>query len=185
MNNKQMLIFFRIYDTLVPALRYLIGIGGERYKKLPAQMAFMAIESAFGGMLSAPKAVVPTDMIGETVDYAEWTTGQRIEGMSFSILTFGGKFSGAISRGLGVFLLSVIGYRTSNEAAKVPQTESVLKRLFAMTTIVPALLGLFSLIPILFYDLVGEKRERMYRELAVMRELRMTGAAEQDFIENL
>ena len=108
-------------------------------------------------------------MIGETVDYSEWTTGQRTEGMSFSILTFSHKFASAFSRGFGVFLLSLIGYQTSNETAKMPQTEAVKQRLFAMTTIVPALLGLFSLIPIMFYDLVGEKRETMYRELGEMR----------------
>ena len=41
--------------------------------------------------------------------------------------------------------------------------------IFIMVTIVPALLGLFSYIPLFFYDLVGEKKEKMYEELSKMR----------------
>ena len=39
-----------------------------------------------------------------------------------------------------------------------------------MATIIPTVTGLLGIIPILFYDLSGEKRERMYAELLARRE---------------
>ena len=39
-----------------------------------------------------------------------------------------------------------------------------------MCTVVPTLTGLIGLIPKFFYDLSGEKRERMYRELHERRQ---------------
>ena len=39
-----------------------------------------------------------------------------------------------------------------------------------MCTLLPTVTGIFGLIPKFFYDLSGEKKERMYRELAERRQ---------------
>jgi len=39
-----------------------------------------------------------------------------------------------------------------------------------MNSIVPTLLGIFSVIPMFFYDLVGDKHKRILEELALRRE---------------
>ena len=49
-----------------------------------------------------------------------------------------------------------------------------------MCTIVPAITGLLGIIPILFYDLVGKKRERMYADLLKRREDASRKAASGD-----
>ena len=48
-------------------------------------------------------------MIGDTVDYMEWKTGKRNEGVSFSVLTFVGKLTGSLSTSVGTALLPLIG----------------------------------------------------------------------------
>lgn len=48
--------------------------------------------------------VIPTEMIGDTVDYMEWKTGKRNEGVSFSVLTFVGKLTGSLSTSVGTAL---------------------------------------------------------------------------------
>ena len=56
-----------------------------------------------------------------------------------------------------------------------------------MATIIPTLTGLLGIIPILFYDLSGEKRERMYAELLARREeaAKLAMSGEKEAIERL
>ena len=127
----------------------------------------MMLRSTLSSFFSGVNSVVPTEMIADSVDYMEWTTGQRSEGMSFSVLTLIGKFNGAVSRSLGALLISFIGYKTSHTDAIIPQTDAVKFRIFAMNTIVPT--AVFSIIPC-FYDLVGDKQKKMLADLAERRE---------------
>ena len=60
-----------------------------------------------------------------------------------------------------------VGWKIYNEKE---QTDKVKFYLFAMFTIIPAVTGSLGIIPMLFYDLNNEKRERMYAELLVRRE---------------
>jgi len=167
-NNKQIIIGNKIFNDALNILMFIFSI--KRYTDLRFMIPIMMLKSTITSFLSGVNAVVPTEMIADTVDYMEWTTGQRSEGMSFSVLTLIGKFNGAVARSLGALLISVIGYKTSQTNAIIPQTDAVKFRIFAMNTIVPTLLGLFSIIPIFFYDLIGDKQKRMLRELAERRE---------------
>ena len=67
------------------------------------------VQGALNALFNGVRMVIPTEMIGETVDYMEWKTGKRSEGMSFSILTFISKFTGAMSKSMGTWLLKAIG----------------------------------------------------------------------------
>ncbi len=167
-NNKQIVIANKFFNDLLGILVFFLSI--KKYSNISFMLPLITIQYTFNALFAGLNAVVPTEMVADTVDYMEWTTGQRSEGMSFSVLTLIGKLNGAISRSLGALMLSVIGYRTSHTNAIIPQTEAVKFRIFAMHKIVPILLGMFSIIPIFFYDLVGEKQQRMLRELAERRE---------------
>lgn len=117
-------------------------------------------------------SVIPTEMIGDTVDYMEWKTGERNEGVSFSVLTFVGKLTGSVSTSLGTALLPVIGLSfTTNEqgmqtAIKGDNTDLYIWALF---TIVPYVLGLLTLIPYAFYNLTGKRLAVIRAEMAERR----------------
>ena len=117
--------------------------------------------------------VIPTEMIGDTVDYMEWKTGERNEGVSFSVLTFVAKMTSTLSASIGTALLPVIGLSfTKNElgeqiAIKGEKTDFYIWMLF---TLVPHILGLFSAIPYLFYDLTGEKLQKIRNDMSQRRE---------------
>ncbi len=165
MNNKQIIICGKLVPALSGVMKFLLCIGSRRYTKIGFMIPVMMLDGVINGIFSAANSVIPMEMIGETVDYAEWTTDQRTEGTSFASATFVGKFNGSMSRALGTFLIPLVGYQTSNDTSFVAQTEATKRKIFAMNSIVPALLGTIGIIPMLFYDLVGEKRERMLREL--------------------
>lgn len=169
LNNKQIIIFSKLSLAATGVLKFLVSIGSGRYKKIGFMIPVMMLEGVVNNIFNGVNGVVPMEMIGETVDYAEWTTGQRTEGTSFAAATFVSKFNGAMSRAIGTFCIPLIGYKTSNQTTFGQQTARTKRNVFAMNTIVPAILGLAGIIPMLRYDLVGEKREKMFRELEVMR----------------
>ncbi len=171
LNNKQIIYFINLYGKALSIATFFICLGNTQNLRfmIPALM----VKNTLGAITGGIGSVVPTEMIGDTVDYMEWTTGKRSEGMSFSVLTFVGKFTGSASRSLGTALLPLIGYRVVNGKAVMaggPFGIGTKNWIWAFYTIIPDLLGLLSLVPYFFYDLVGEKHARMMRELADRRE---------------
>lgn len=75
-------------------------------------------------------------------------------------------------------LIPVIGLQQVNQDMVLPEGGELNTRflLWAIVTIIPAVLNLLSLIPFIFYDLEGEKLDTIHRELAQRRE-NLTGAA--------
>ena len=65
-------------------------------------------------------------------------------------------------------ILASIGYKEGAGFGK--QTEKTEYYLFMMCTFLPTVTGILGLIPKFFYDLSGEKKERMYRELTERRQ---------------
>ena len=98
----------------------------------------------------------------------EWKNGYRTEGMTGVAKDLARKLVGTVGASIKAFLLSKIGYVEGagygNQSAR---TEYML---FAMCTLLPTVTSVFGLIPKFFYDLSGEKRERMYRELMERRQ---------------
>ena len=167
-NNKQIVIGSKLLNDSLNILMFFLAI--KRYSDIGFMIPLLMIKSTLTAVFSGVNSVIPTEMIADTVDYMEWSTGQRSEGMSFSVLTLIGKLNGAVARSVGSLLISTIGYQTSQTHAVIPQTEAVKFRIFAMHTIIPTLLGIFSIIPMFFYDLVGDKHKRILEELAMRRE---------------
>lgn len=112
---------------------------------------------------------VPTELLAETTDYAEWKTGIRNEGIAFSLRNSTYKINGTIVQGIVAFALGAIGYVTANGDARAVQTEEVKLGIWTVFSLTPAVMSLLSAIPLFFYDLVGEKRARMFRELEARR----------------
>lgn len=91
-------------------------------------------------------------MVADCVEYGEWRSGNRSEGMVFSLNIFKTKLSGAIGGAIGGFMLSWAGYIPHQVQAV--ETAMWIGLLF---TLIPGLLTLVSLIPLARYE-ITEKR---------------------------
>lgn len=151
-------------------LTFLIGL--RWYSSIAVMVPVLMIENALFGLIAAPLSILQNEMLADATDYSEWTTGKRSEGISFSLRITTVKIGGTIVQSLGSALLSLIGYATAPDNARVPQSTAVQLRIWTIFSLVPGIIYLLSAIPFFFYDLVGEKRERMHRELAQRRESR-------------
>ena len=150
--------------------------GGLYQRILPMGFA-MALWEIIWTLFFGLKSVIGTEMYNEAMDYCEWKNGYRTEAMASVTKDIAAKVSNSTSTVVTTALKSVIGYNTSAFRTGVEQTDKVKFFLFAMFTIIPAVTGSLGIIPMLFYDLNNDKKERMYAELLARRNI-MAAAVE-------
>jgi len=156
-------------DMLGLAVFALGSIGGLYKQVIPMSILLGLKNIGYMGTLSLTK-IIPREIILDAVEYAEWNTGFRSEGTILATKSMIGKIVRNVINSMTTFIMDQTGYSIS--AGYGQQSERAKYALFAMGFGIPAASGFLSLAPKLFYDLTGEKRERMYRELAEMRKVR-------------
>ncbi len=160
-----------IGDWLMGVVFFFGSIGGKGpngwYRKVGAMIPLiMAQETLFMTMWGVRK-VIPVEITNEAMDYFEWANGYRTEGMTSTALGLARKLVGTVSGSFRPAMMKMFGYDLKKGFGQ--QSDSTKYALFAMSTILPVVTGSFNVIPKLFYDLTGEKRERMYAELLARR----------------
>ena len=136
----------------------------------------------FCGLQHGNTNVTPNIMIADCVDEIEWKTGKRQEGLAYAGFGLFAKVASAFTKALGPWLLYTwSGYLVSTDAnvAYAAQSDSTLNKFLMIYTIIPAAFVILQGLPILFYDMVGDKKERIVKELMIRR----AAAAERDYDE--
>ncbi len=100
-------------------------------------------------------------MIGDTVEYGQWKTGVRADGLCSSGTSFMLKLRGAIAPTLLLAMLAANGYV---EGAAV-QTAGALSTMNIVMNLVPAILGALSFVLFLFYKLDARLHAQIIRDL--------------------
>ena len=125
----------------------------------------------FTGLSAIPlefKNLIQKEMEAETVDYVEYKTGTRVEGVMLSIMSFTGKLENTFSASIGLRVLSKTGY-IKHEEGSVAQNDMTRWALFIMTTLIPVVGYLLMLVPMHFYKITGKKHREMMAELTERR----------------
>lgn len=147
---------------------FAVGAVNKNYKKLGAMIpAFMARETIWMGVYGISK-VIPEEMRNECIDYGEWKTGYRTEGITAVAKGLATKLVSSFGAALKTFILKLIGYKEG--AGYGNQSEHTEFMLFAMCTVIPVVTSIFGLIPKIFYPIDAKTRERMYTELNERRQ---------------
>ncbi|MBQ7117284.1 MAG: MFS transporter [Clostridia bacterium] len=170
--SRQIVVRVAFMNAGVNALVFLLG--SKHYTEMGVIVPLLMLQGMSNAFNASIGAVIPTKMISETVDYMEYETGKRNEGMAFSVLTFMGKLTGTLSTALGTALIPLVGL-VRDEATQmmvVSETSPINTNfwLWALITVIPTTLGLLSLIPYKFYDLEGEKLRNIQIEVQRRRE---------------
>lgn len=139
----------------------------------------------FVGLQHGNTNLTPNVMIADCVDEIEWKTGKRQEGLCYAGYGFFAKVAAALTKSFGPWLLfQWSGYMQSTDmnVAYATQSSDTLNKLLVIYTLIPAIFVIGQMIPILFYDLTGEKKERITRELQERRE-RVAAKTNADKVE--
>ena len=115
--------------------------------------------------------VITYAMVADSVDYLEWKTGRRSEGICFASQTFISKLTAGISTLITSFVLKAVAFREPEEVldvatglikdVPVEQTETVLSGMFFMVTIIPMISLALCAIPMIFNDFSGNKKKKI------------------------
>ncbi len=142
---------------------FAIGSINKNYKKLSVMIPAFMLRETLWMFVYGIKKVIPEEMRNESIDYGEWMTGYRTEGMTGVAKGLATKLVNTVGSSIKAIILSKVGYKQG--AGFGGQSESTEYALFWMCTLLPVITGSLSIIPKLFYDLTGEKRDKMYAEL--------------------
>ena len=169
-STKKTFILFCFYGASSLAILFLVskGIGFNNGLIIP-----FLILNFFCGLQHGNTNVTPNIMIADCVDEIEYKTGKRQEGLAYAGYGLFSKIASAFTKALGPWLLYTwSGYLASTNAnvAYAEQSDATLNKILMIYTIIPAVFVVLQAVPIFFYDMVGEKKENITKELMKRRE---------------
>lgn len=113
--------------------------------------------SYFGnGMIT----VLNVKFIADAVEYGEWKTGFRSEGVTYSAYTFFRKLSQAMAGMIPGFVLAMVGY-----VPNVQQTAQALFGIRGLVFLYPVLMAIFTIVLMSFYPLTNQMYDKIMTEL--------------------
>ena len=145
-----------------------IKVGGKNgYESLAVMIPAFMLRETIWMFFWGIRKVIPEEMRNEAIDYGEWKNGFRSEGMTGVAKGLITKMVNSVKGVIQPLLFKAFGYDPNkNQGAQTPEARYAL---FFMCTLLPVVTGILSIIPQLFYDLSGEKKDRMYMELRERR----------------
>ena len=152
-------------------------IVGWTTKNLLICIPFMLISAIPLGVINN----VSFAMVCDCLDFIEWKTGFRNTGLGSACQSFVNKIGNAFATVMIIVMYVIVNIDVSklnvgSGDAVVQAVNSMSSTqnfaMFSLVTIVPGLSLLLCAIPLFFYDLTGEKKNRVFRELAELREER-------------
>lgn len=167
-NYKQIIISTSLMGAVSSMVVWFLG-----YERFWLCVPFFVISCIPLGAIN----VCAFAMIGDCLDYMEWKTGARLTGLGSAIQSFVTKLGNAISTSFIIVMYMIVNLDVASISAKVTANPlemdaGVRTGMFSLISIIPAVSLLLCTVPLLFYDLVGEKKEKITRELAEQRKAR-------------
>lgn len=145
---------------------FLVAIASTAafYVLKPDQVGLIIGINLLGSITGGPLSALLWAMYADTADYAEWKRGRRATGLIFSASIFSQKQGWAIGAAVSLGLMSSVGFH-----ANVAQTSESLKGLVSLMSVIPAALGIGSILLVLFYPLSEAKVAQISADLKVRR----------------
>lgn len=169
-NNRRAVIALRCWDFVSCILMVIIG---DRF--IDKKWIMVGLYGLFGGLNAlnnGPSNVFEAELKREVNDYTEYVTGERPDGTIGLITGLLTKVTAPVNALLTIKLFKWSGYDSTLPMLPWAQgNRNVYKRVFFLFYGMTAFPNIISMIPYLFYDLEGEKREKMYIALNERRAL--------------
>lgn len=167
MNEKKAYILLSVYGFAASVFSFVIGhFWFQNPENTVLTVLFYASLFLIGLQFGAV-TLMPMIMTADAVDYYEYETGKRMEGVAYSILTLTIKVCLALGTAVGLVFVSFSGYYASLDSGNFTnQTKDII---FFAYTALPGILALLSVIPMFKYDIVGEKKQMISAELQKRR----------------
>lgn len=153
--KKWSYIVIHLFGALVMFVMYFVGYE-QNWQRIICAIGLILL-----GLPQGVNNIITYAMIGDTVDYLEWKTGERGEGICFAMQTLINKIGMAVGAFVGVIAYSFAeinpetGYIT-------PTGES---RLWTVLVLTGAFSMFLTCVPIFFYNITEKRQREMVAEI--------------------
>ncbi len=145
--KKWTYVIVHLFGGVVMAVMYFVGYDA------PWKLVISAIGLVLLGIPQGVNNIMTYAMIGDTVDYLEWKTGERGEGICFAMQTLINKIGMAVGAFIGVMSMSIAGIDAATGQVGNPDA-------LWNVLILSGVISMFACaVPMFFYTLT-EKRQR-------------------------
>jgi len=167
LDEKKTYIILSLWGFVASLFSFIVGyFFFENPDNTPLKILFFASLFLIGLQFGAV-TLLPMIMTADCVDAYEFETGKRMEGACYAILTLTIKVCLALGMAVGLIFVGASGYYDLIDAgAFTAKSKDII---FFAYTALPGILALLSIIPILKYDIVGEKKAKISTALAERR----------------
>jgi len=154
--KKWAYIAVHLFGGVVMAVMYFVGYDA------PWKLVVCAIALVLLGIPQGVNNIITYAMIGDTVDYLEWKTGERGEGICFAMQTLINKIGMAVGAFIGVISFAAAGINSetgyiSQEGANTLWNMLVLSGVISMFA---------CAVPMFFYTITEKRQAEMVKEIA-------------------
>lgn len=158
---KKTLITSEIINIICRVIAYFVG-----FTSAP-RIIIVGILMAAAQVLLNMKDIAHRSLTSDSIDYVEWKTGQRTEGISFSMQNLVSKFSDATKTIIKGYIMKFIAY--DNNLDIRAQGERFNKAQWPLFILWPAIGALLYIIAISFVDDDKERKAFIEKELRERR----------------
>ena len=146
----------------------IMAVGGAIMFFTPSNIVWLG----FTGLLIAQFGLVLVNMLvwtleADTVEYGEWKTGVRSEGIIYALFSFTRKTGQAVGGALAAFALSWGGY----VAGAAQQSEAAELGIRAGAGLIPLVCSIVAVLIMFFYPLTDERHRAIVAEIAARRKI--------------
>ena len=152
--KKWAYIAVHIFGGIVMAVMYFVGYDA------PWKLIVAAIALVLLGIPQGVNNIITYAMIGDTVDYLEWKTGERGEGICFAMQTLINKIGMAFGAFIGVISFSVAGINSETGSIASPD------KLWNMLVLSGVISMFACAVPMFFYTITEKRQMQMVAEVA-------------------
>lgn len=156
--RKNVLIITQLATVVIRIIAYFIG-----YRTLP-QMIAVAVLMSLITIPSSATNMSLRSLIADSIDYMEWKTGKRTEGLVSSMQNFTAKITAAIQLFINGLVLELLHFDGSIEGV-AGQSQAFYDWQWPLFILGPAIGAFLYLIPAFFIKDNKEERERIEMEL--------------------
>jgi GPH family glycoside/pentoside/hexuronide:cation symporter len=147
------------YAVAIAYLIIVLGIYASFDSRVPVYLPF--IFSAMAGFGISAAQTLPWAILPDTIEYGEYQTGKRNEGVFYSLMTLARKIASSATLPTVLLLFARSGY-VPNALQQAPATQTMIAFLFAG---IPAIFFLIGLVIALRYPLNRQRFNEIKSEL--------------------
>ncbi len=153
--KKWAYIMVHLFGGVVMAVMYFVGYDAT-WKLVIAAIALVLL-----GIPQGVNNIITYAMIGDTVDYLEWKTGERGEGICFAMQTLINKIGMAVGAFIGVISFAAAGINAETGYISAEGAQTLWKML-----VLSGVISMFACaVPMFFYTITEKKQAQMVKEI--------------------